>query len=1025
MIKRTAKRMATGVRRLFTREGRPVPGKVTLGASAAGTPAEPRLVVDRGKLPRGRVGRAALGRMERSLRTRLARALVPDGAGAWLLRWEELDLAESVLRQCEATVGTSIACVLSLQDDTVRLLPEAGGAGVAALGHDEAEAVFTRPGWGAQPPTLDWRYAAVGDAVHVRVRWAAAGLPEEWKKRLGEARQVLRCAMGDATWARLAHVPRPRLEYEGTFTLDRAAGRPERRGFEVEGALRVQPLDGDASGTAFDEPASFEVRDLRAATQAGWSRYVADADTALPVRLVVLVPEGALLPDIVSCRAGGAAGCQLRAQRLGAQLPPPEVGGGTEAPQPTPPGVEAWLLQSEQSWETLFGGAREWRVPAGRGEAAAHACLWRVADRRTRRAFVVAQANGELLAQVSEEWMVPGAGGETGLGREADVDRFGPRIALVEHGLREWFDRDSGSGLPQTRLMLGPDSWSVYAGGEVLSTATVYGSLGGPVPLDGADRDPRIESVRWRLRPGAPRIARAADWADPSAPVLVTGPGGPLCWGGLYVPEPVPWERLRLVQPQSHAPLVRIPATPRMAGLWIDLWGYVAGYERAEAVFESATGAQSLVVLWVARTPLPLFPAMDATLLRSFAPLHVVRDPDDPFAFHFSDDPDTPRPTLRMGAEVVDGDRPSSVKLGRGTQIAAAWGAVQPGPARFAGDAIPGMTYSLEGAEANTLWLALDVPLRGAAVPGRGGSGYLLRWDAGKGWSLGGLFAHLGAPVWLAAAGVEGHPLVLEEAEPRASEFRLVVERGTEARWEGNPLPPELPTPEALREWIEVQRMEMELRPEPLQGYTPEVIQRQSPRIVVFRREFSIPAERLAVRVWEILPGSSLPPRPDAGRVGIGTAEPAPEAARTIGVPEPGPAGAALPPHETAPGPRTIGAPPAEPTPPRAHGQGAAPAPRVVGLPAPAPPDAVAPPSAPAPREDPASETAYPAGPPLHARDVDPGPWVVGKPAPVPGAPAAPPALPTEGGTADRPAAPPEPRVIGRPPPASDGGETP
>lgn len=1000
MIIRMATRIVQRARSLFSWAVRPVPGEVRLVSSEPGSVAEPRLAVQ-GSRFRRRLPRTALARMERALRGRLAAALIPDGSGEWTLRWEELDLEKGIVRQREAAVGVRIPCLLSLEKGAVRLHPAGDDGWVSAIGSDDSESVLTRTGWETHVPRLDWRYVSAGAAARVRMRWSAVGLPELWKQRIGEKWPVLRCVIAGAGEARLVYTPATVLEYEGTFTTDSNAELVERRSFEIEQALQLQLRDGSLSGTTFNEPASFDVRDIHADTRSGWSRYVADTDTELPVTLAVFVPEGALLPEFLTCGRNVDGTSVLRARRLGGRLPPPAFARDIEPPPTTPVGTEAWLLQSDQTWDSLFSGAREWQVPSGSGTVAAHACVWRVPDRRTRRAFVVTQAENELLAQISEEWMVPGAGGGTTLGREAKVDRFGPRVPLVENGLQEWFDRDSGSGLPQIRLLLGPDSWSVYAGGEVVSAASVYGDVGG--------------GVRWRLKSDERRLPRAADWASAGVPVLVTRPGDPLCWGGLHVPEPVPWTILRPIQPQSHSPVIRIPATPGVLGLWIDLGGHVAGYERAGAVLVSATGAETHVVLWVARTPLPLFPKADATLLRSFAPLHVVRDSAEPFLLHYSANPDSPRPTLRMGSALVDGNRPSAMKLGGGTHIASAWSSQQP-PARFAGDAIPGMHSSLEG-EGHTLWLALEVPHGAVASAGR--SGYLLRWDAENGWSLGGFFAAPGAPIWLGASAVDGHAIVLEEAEPRASEFRLVLERGAEPRWEGAPLP-ELPSADALRDWIEGQRMEFQLRPEPLQGYTPELIRERHPRVVAFRREFSVPAERLPIRVWELSPEAVLPARPNAGGLRTSAAESPIDAARshsvgmpprTIRVSEPELNGVAAPvPGEAQVEQRTIGTSTLESSPDGAY--------RSRGV--------VTPQTEPVPGNPVSSQEAGMTPDPLpRARAMGAGPRVIGAPMPVSATDSD--ARGAEGEPSDARQPEQAPHTVERPPPpaAPDGGAAP
>ncbi len=794
------------------------------------------------------------------------------------LRWQELDLDAGLVRRRRTSFHDRLDFVLCPDERGIELV----------LAGDETAArpwVPLRPhaepgpdqratiGWTVTAPELGWRYLQTrhGEPA-IEITWACACLPAEWAARVLARAERLDCRIGgppaEGSGAGLSCALNPGrdglLAYRGYRPLPTGDRRPAVRRLALRQPLLVAEPEAASPRHRLDEelPASVTPFDFRARIDGRATRLVAGADLERPFSAEVWTGGEALMPDTIP--AGAIPGLPWPLAVTAAEIDEP----AGEAP------ADSGLAASRRRWwlaaRPEAGEQGSWGEVVWRGEPPALAFglgsfdperatrVTRIAHRRASVGWrIEAEDEGGRLCLGVPRWVPvgcpelvaspgPDANGTSpasGAGRAPALDQgsagdgfdYAVEARARIGGLEERFVIDQRSELPANRLFLGPRRWRFRD--------EAHG------PLDeGEALGEGAGCVRWRHPGGEPETS-PTDWAGGSAPVLLVTAAGddPLCWGGLYAPRPIPWEALEEVVPEPAAgdeEVLLAPASPgtvdagacpsrgsgtsgsanRRGAIWIDLWGFVCRYDVRPLTFSRGHGETGEVTAWFADGGLELFPRRGGQLLRSFSPLYAVRDPEPG---RFSLQAATPRPILRVGHELVGSRRraPAEVVLEIGAETFVRYQVATAGdlPRSFEPGRVPGTRARINLRGGRVAWLAVE---QRDGTEGRP-AGYLLSWDAERGWRFRGYFAHRHTTVELGVVrrgGTRRRVVLGGEEMSRVSAFRLTLDAAGEHWSDGAPEPVrrEL-TPGMIRSW-ESDHFAPERRPAPLQPYGLRVV---------------------------------------------------------------------------------------------------------------------------------------------------------------------------------------------------------
>ncbi len=802
------------------------------------------------------------------------------------------------------------------QDSRERARPWVSLRPLAEPGEEQRATI----GWSVAEPEYRWRYLQTRYAPPaIEMTWSCATLPAHWAARILAGSRQLDCYFGDDQHCAMSPTRDGLLIYRGFHPLP--AGSPRPASLAV---LLAQPLAlvgpetelGEEEHELFAEvPATVEALDFKAVIGGRPTRLVARADLDLPFETEVLtagdlllpemIPAGALpgLPWDLTVSAETAAG---REDARGSRQPangsggaPPEASSRRRwrlAPRPRPGGRDGaggrWRdVAWEQDGPIAGGDPPSLAFGLGSYDAARAPRITHIENRRASVAWrIEASDEGGGMCLCVPHWVPVGCPGVAFSRRQ--IDERPPRksngfdyaaeVGSRLDGLEERFVIDQRSEVPANRLFLGPRRWRFrdqdhgpIAGGEALG--------------EGAG------CVRWRNPAGGHDLGlKPTDWAGGSAPVLLLeqGADNTLCWGGLYAPRAVPWDALDDVPAEPSPDLEEVLLVPRppfpdggedaerrgaRRPIWIDLQGFVCRYDEHRVIFTRSHGEHGEATAWIAQTGLELFPRSSGHLLRSFSPIYAVRDPE-PRTFSLK--PTAPRPTLHVGRELhaarrfPAGRSPShqpaphgpgatdpSLVLEIGAETYARCSLADRGrvPESFDPGRVPGTRLRLDRVEQRVVWLAVE-QRRGEA--GRR-AGYLLSWDAGRGWLFRGFFAHPGAAAELGVVrrGDRSSRVFLgSEGASRVSTFRLTIGRQG-ARWSAAaPEEARRVTPEMIRSW-EGDYFARERRPAPLSAYGMRILQQSAadrPWIFEFFDGESQAGGELpaGIRVWQLHGGA-------------------------------------------------------------------------------------------------------------------------------------------------------------------------
>ncbi len=827
---------------------------------------------------------------------RIRNAVEGHGTVASCLRWEELDLEARVVRRQQTPFEDRLG---------FRATPDKPGFELILPGVDQQPWVPLQPfaepaagqpavGWSVprDQPTLAWRYLqGGGESISLEVTWSFAGLYRSWVQavlgRVGE----LRCQV-DTVDCSLKSSRDEQLVYRGARRLEDPSSLPAERHFVLNPPLELVEGPGSKPHGTLDETVvvTVEALDFRARIEGAPTRLVADADLALPFAAEVITEDDVVLPDTLPAGRLGAAPWDVRV------LEPRVIKPGEGD---TSPPRRLWELEpmagegQAGSWQELWEKEQPTLTFAlGTVDPSRAPRIERIAHRQATVSWRIDPwEEHELLSLSVPQWLPAGHAGRQPLPLHQDGFHYVSRVEARLGGLDEHFTVDSSSEIPASRLLLGPDRWTVYDElGHEVAPAEALGELGG--------------HVRWRRFTGkdpGPGLADDSgdalllptDWAGGSEPVLIVErPGTNVSrWGALYAPEPVPWHGLRETPARASegSQDVLLATLPELPALWINLWGFVCRYDRRCLSFARPGHSGQPVTAWIARHGLPLFPRGEGCagggqtgsfLLRSLTPIYAVKD-QAANTFDFA--PALPRPTLRLGQALL-GAEMKVFDVGEKTRVRSQVGEAAEVPETFRRGWIPGNRASLEDPIGDrALWLAVEQVTdrtghhggfslaavgrkrwRGAAsgplselAPSNGG--YLLSWDGRQGWLFRGFFTRPGGMVelgvvrrQLAGKSPQSSPVLLCDgpAGGRLS-FRLTI--GDEITWSDE-------TPETIRHqvsddeifaWEEHHFLDLEHRPPGLRDYEARILS-QSPAQVV---ELTEPGESvdhtLGIRLWE------------------------------------------------------------------------------------------------------------------------------------------------------------------------------
>ncbi len=829
------------------------------------------------------------------------------------LRWEELDLEAGVVRRhrtrfhdcfefelCPDERGIELVLPTDDQPDAdgernrrarpwvpLRRLVEPG---------EEQRAVI---GWSVEEPKLRWRYIRTRYAPPtIEMTWSCASLPSHWaaqvlawSPRKGTGGRFLDCHFagddssrcperslegGQMSCCRMDPTRDGLLVYRGYFPLPAGSARPA-----CLRMLLTQPLvvAGPETASSGDEcnkrkreldevvPATIDALDFRALIDGRPTRLVAGADLKRRFEAEVLTGEDVLLPEVIPAGAIPGLPWELAAESAGAEKHDEEQQDATAEAASRHRWRLAARLRSggdeQRSTEEGCWGEIAWQgeppslvFGLGSFDASRAPRITHIENRRASVAWKIeAGDEGGSLCLSVPHWVPVGCSGRVALPPREDGFDYAAEVRARLDGLEERFLIDQRSEVSCNRLFLGPRRWR-------------FRDQDSGVITDGEALGEGAGCVRWRRSRVAgggedPELG-PTDWAAGSAPVLLLrkGSANALHWGGLFAPRAVPWDALEEVPAESTpdpeeilmVPRSTLPfSSDRTTAIWIDLWGFVCRYHVRSVVFTRSQGETSEPTAWIADTGLELFPRRSGYLLRSFSPIYAVRDPEPRI---FSLRPTTRRPTLHIGRELDAGSDSPVLEIGAETYVRYQLAEAGRVPETFEPGRVPGARLRLAGIGRRVVWLAVE---QRRGDQGRQ-AGYLLSWDAARGWRFRGFFAHRGATVELGPVrrGDRACRVLLGgEGTSRVSTFRLTIDRQGGHLSEGAPEAAcRQLTPEMIRAW-ETDHFAPERRPLPLKSYGVRILQQATgdrPWIFELVDGDSKPGADLpaGIRVWEL-----------------------------------------------------------------------------------------------------------------------------------------------------------------------------
>ena len=840
------------------------------------------------------------------------------------LRWEELDLEAGVVRRHRSRFLDRFEFVLCPDELGIELVLPAESAGDGETDERARPWVPLRPlaepgegqlaaiGWLVERPRFVWRYLQTRYAPPTfEMTWSCPSLPAHWATQVLAAAPHLTCHIGDDWDCPLSPTRDGLLVYRGFQPLSEDAARPASLPLRLEQPLVV--IGPESTGDWDDPhdldehvPATVDAIDFRALIDGRPTRLVSDADLDLHFEAEVLTAEDVLLPEILP--AGTIPGLPWDLEVLPRADVEPAAGsldaGGVMAPEET--SGRRWLLApaprddrdaagaltgegalARGRWRDVTWKQESTQAPSlafGLGSCDTSRAPWitHIENRRASVAWrVEASDEGGLMCLCVPHWVPIGCPGRVTLPpHESDGFDYAAEVRARLDGLEERFVIDQRSEVSSNRLFLGPRQWRFHDERD--------GAID-----DGEALGEGAGCVRWRRPNDSGDPLAPTDWAGGSAPVLLLrkDPTEGLHWGGLYAPQTVPWDALEEV-PREPTPdpeeILLVPSQRRADGtprpIWIDLWGYVCRYDAYRLVFPHSHGRDGEPCAWIARSGLELFPRQDGHLLRSFSPIYAVRAPE-PRTFSLR--PTAPRPTLHVGRELDAESAPDpSLVLDIGAETYVRCQLAEPGrvPESFEPGRVPGTRLRLDRIGRQVVWLAVEQTDSGAPAGHRGAArraGYLISWDAARGWCFRGFFAYPGAAAELGAVrhGERRARVFLGgEGTRRISTFRLTIDRQG-VRW-SDTAPEEVVrrmTRSRIQAW-EDDYFAAERRPAPLEGYGMRILQQAAGDLPWIFELFDggLEDDRKApagIRIWELHGEVDEEPAVGARRLGEETAE--------------------------------------------------------------------------------------------------------------------------------------------------------
>ena len=746
------------------------------------------------------------------------------------LLWQELDLDAGIVRRHRSRLDDRLEFTLCPDDHGIELILDRADASSASTrrpwvplspamepGREHLAVI----GWSAGEPTFRWRYVRSRYAPPtIEMTWSCSGLPRIWSEQIRQRTPALDCRFGRRQRHRIDAAQGDGLSYRGYGALPPGSARPAFFRVSLEQPLVVLEADSEASRHVLDAdvPVTIEALDFRALLDGRATRLVEGADLRKPFAAEVWVAEEIALPDEIP--AGMLAGLPwtLRVESAGTapQLRDPGESGQASMPQ-------RWLLTPRPDDGRTSGcwGEVAWRddpptllFGCGDFEAFRAPRIARVDSRRARVGWRLETGGDDPLLCLSlPHWLPVGCPRPPALLDAGGGSDYAAEVRADIGGLGERFAIDQLSEVPRRRIFLGPRRWRFRDDrGAEIDDGEALGEVAG--------------WVRWRrpthLTPDPGEAgsngSSPTDWAGGSAPVLLLrqASGSTLDWGGLYVPEALPWASLDEVRPQATADGVLLTSRSPLPAIWIDLWGFVCRYDEQPMVFAQSQAQPCEATGWVARQGLPLFPRQQGVLLRSFNPLYAVRD-SEPRRLGLC--PTRPRPTLHVGSEIARTRSLRSLDVGAETYLR--WQIAEPDrlPDSFGLGQVPGVALALaDSIGRRVLWLALEQKLAASGPQ----AGYLISWDSGNSWRFRGFFARRGGMVELgrASSGGDGARVYLgDDSASRRPTFSLSV--GADGAAWSDSTPAHVASsvgPEVLRRW-EKHYFAHRRRPAPLRDF--------------------------------------------------------------------------------------------------------------------------------------------------------------------------------------------------------------
>ena len=540
-----------------------------------------------------------------------------DPAGPSLL-WEEIDPEAGELRRHRSLLEGRLEFELCSDEQGIELMLSRDlslpNENALSNGNSQGEArrgrawVPLRPlaepgrrqravlGWNVEEPRFLWRYVSIGNAPTIEITWSCDKLHRSWAEEVRQRHPALKCRLGHTNVCQLSPAQEGPLSYRGHFPLPKDSWLPARWRLGLALPLVVCGENGDTVDTSReleDEiPATVDALDFRAVLGRRVTRLVSLDDLALRFEAEVLTCEETLLPDEIPAGMVPGLPWTVAVERGASELAIPTPSNGDVRPHPAAARQRRWTLRPQGG--DGYWGQVDWegyppllRFGLGSADLEQGPQIARIPERKAAVGWSIEtpEEPDELLCFTIPHWIPAGELGTklTLPYREGGFD-YASQVKARINGLEERFAIDPSSEVPANRVYLDPRHWRWYdeRSGEV-QDAEALGEVDGYVrwrrpPADSGENEPPRESE-----------VSPTDWAAGSAPVLLARRPEPDAavtdWGGLYVPEPVPWQALEEVRPERTGDDLVLTPRSSLPAVWISLWGYLCRYDRHPVVF--------------------------------------------------------------------------------------------------------------------------------------------------------------------------------------------------------------------------------------------------------------------------------------------------------------------------------------------------------------------------------------------------------------------------------------------------------